>query len=392
MRVGAGPSPAPDEEIETRTTRLVELIHAEIAAAGGSIGFDRYMELALYAPGLGYYSGPLPKLGAEGDFVTAPEISPLFGACLGRWCHEVLEGLGGGDILELGAGSGRLAAQVLAALERRSALPRRYAILEVSADLRARQLDTLSAEVPELLPRVAWLDRLPDTPWTGILLANEVADALPVQRFAILEAGSFELRVGWDGSGFVWVETPAEAELSGAVSRIRDELGLTAPYRSEMRPMLAPWLVALVRSLEKGVFLCIDYGCVEREYYSPERRSGTLLCHHRHRAHDDPLVQTGLQDIGAWVDYTAFARAACAAGLEIYGYTTQAHFLIDCGLDRVLAEVHEADPDRGLIEAQKAKRLVLPGEMGEHFKAMTAGRGLTEPLPGFRRFDQRHRL
>ncbi len=384
--------PRPDAEREVHAAALVEVIRAAIAEAGGSIGFDRYMELALYAPGLGYYSGPLPKLGADGDFVTAPEISPLFGRCLGRWCHDVLERLGGGDILELGAGTGRLAVEILRDLARRSALPRRYAILEISADLRARQRETMRAEIPDLLPSVAWLDRLPDLAWTGIILANEVVDALPVKRFAILPTGHCEERVGWDRSRFVWLTAPADRDLAGQVAAIQESHGITAPYRSELRPVLGHWLGAVVRSLEKGVFLCIDYGCAAREYYSRERRQGTLLCHHRHRAHADPLVLTGLQDIGAWVDFTTFAGAARDAGLDLYGYTTQAHFLIDCGLDRVLAEIRETDPDAYGIHAQGAKRLVLPGEMGEHFKAIAVGRGVSRPLPGFRHYDGRHRL
>ncbi|MGH8573547.1 MAG: class I SAM-dependent methyltransferase, partial [Gammaproteobacteria bacterium] len=301
--------PAPGPEALAHAARLVDAIAAEISAQGGSIGFDRYMELALYAPGLGYYSAGLQKFGATGDFVTAPEISSLYGRCLGGFCAEVLTDVGGGEILELGAGSGRLAAQVLGTLGRLSMLPGRYSILEISAELRARQRDTLEGSVPELLPRVVWLERLPETPWTGLILANEVADALPVRRFALLEAGIFEGRVGWDGSGFVWVEAPAAPELVEFVARIRRDHGLTPPYRSELRPLLAPWLSALTRPLAKGVLLCIDYGCVGREYYSPERRDGTLLCHYRHRAHADPLVLTGLQDIGAWVDFTAFAGA-----------------------------------------------------------------------------------
>ena len=225
--------PTPGPEALAHAARLVDLIAAEIGAQGGSIGFDRYMELALYAPGLGYYSAGLQKFGATGDFVTAPEISSLYGRCLGGFCAEVLTAVGGGEILELGAGSGRLAAQVLGTLGRLSMLPGRYSILEISAELRARQRDTLEASVPELLPRVVWLERLPETPWTGIILANEVADALPVRRFALLEAGIFEGRVGWDGSGFVWVYVPATPELVEFVARVRRDHGLTPPYRSE---------------------------------------------------------------------------------------------------------------------------------------------------------------
>jgi SAM-dependent MidA family methyltransferase len=224
------------------------------------------------------------------------------------------------------------------------------------------------------------------------VIANEVADALPVRRFALLDAGVFEDRVGWEGGGFAWVERPADPDLSGQVARIRREHGLSPPYRSELRPLVRPWLSALAGCLARGVLLFIDYGCSERDYYARERRDGTLLCHYRHRAHADPLVLTGLQDITAWLDFTALARAGGEAGLDLLGYATQAHFLIDCGLDRALAELQALSPDRYLIEAQSVKRLILPGEMGEHFKALALGRGIAEPLPGFRLFDQRHRL
>jgi SAM-dependent MidA family methyltransferase len=384
--------PPPDPEALAHAARLVALIRSEIDACGGSIGFDRYMELALYAPGLGYYSAGLTKLGPGGDFVTAPEISPIFGRCLALWCAEVLETLGGGEVLELGAGTGRLAAQLLSGLRALGRLPGRFAILEPSADLRARQRDTLAADVPDLLPRIAWLDRLPETPLTGLVIANEVADALPVRRFVLLDAGVFDDRVGWEGGGFAWAERSADPELAGEIERIRREHGLSAPYRSELRPLVRPWLSALAGCLARGVLLFIDYGCSERDYYARERRDGTLLCHYRHRAHADPLVLTGLQDITAWLDFTALARAGGEAGLDLLGYATQAHFLIDCGLDRALAELQAPDPDRYLVEAQSVKRLILPGEMGEHFKALALGRGVAAPLPGFRRFDRRDRL
>lgn len=359
--------------------------------SGGPIGFGRFMELTLYAPGLGYYSAGLRKFGSAGDFVTAPELSPLFARCVARTCAPVLAALSG-DLLELGAGSGVMAAELLAELDGLGALPQRYLILERSADLRERQQQILAQRAPELLGRVVWLDAPPSAPFHGVILGNEVLDALPVERFQWRETGAEELAVSWGGEGFVWLARPPGRELGGAVAALAAEVGLGAGYVTELNLQVGPWLAGLADRLERGLMLLIDYGYPRREYYHPERVRGTLMCHYRQRAHDDPLILPGLQDITAHVDFTAVAEAALAAGLDVLGFATQAHYLLDAGLDAVLAEAAPVGDVPYLEFAQQAKTLTLPGEMGERFKAIALGRGLDGAPVGFRLQDLRNRL
>ena len=362
--------------------------------AGGGIGFARFMEMALYQPGLGYYSAGATKFGPGGDFITAPEISPLFAQCLASPCQRVLQGLGDGDILEFGAGSGRLAQELLLELERRDALPQRYLILEPSADLRARQRNNLHQSAPHLMDRVHWLDALPQAGFTGLILANEVLDAMPVHRFHKEQGSLYEIQVGWNGTEFCWIADVPAAELVSAVERIETGLdaSLPSPYISEVNLLLEPWVASLAERLRQGIILLIDYGYPRRAYYHPERRMGTLMCHYRQRAHPDPLILVGLQDITAFVDFTAVAEAAVAHGLSVAGFTTQAHFLIAAGLGQHLSEIRARAPGQYLKYAQQAKTLTLPGEMGERFKAMALAKGWEGPLPGFELFDQRGRL
>ncbi len=383
--------PAPDETACAHSERLVERLQQEMAVQGGAISFARYMELALYAPGLGYYSAGSRKFGAEGDFVTAPEISPLFSRCLARQVGQVLQMTGGGVVLEVGAGSGVMAADMLAELERLGALPERYLILEVSADLRQRQQMTLEQKVPGLVERVSWLERLPERPLQGVVVANELLDALPVHCFQVGEQGAQELLVTSDGQGFHWVTgefgSDRLAERVGVVSR-----GLPPGYRSEISLAVGEWVSSMAQVLGRGVILLIDYGFPRHEYYHPQRADGTLMCHYRHRAHPDPLILPGLQDITAHVDFTAVAEAALEAGLELYGYTTQAHFLLANGLDRMMEEGGD-EPLAQLQLSQQIKTLILPEEMGELFKVMGIGRGLEgRPLAGFRFHDMRGKL
>ena len=368
-------------------------LRAEIAAAGGWIGFDRYMELVLYAPGLGYYSAGARKLGPAGDFITAPEVAPVFSRCVATQCAEVLDGLGGGDVLELGAGSGAMAAAMLAEFEALGRVPARYRILDVSADLRARQHATIASAVPQLLDRVEWLERLPDA-FEGIVVANEVLDALPVERFAWRRGDVHELGVVADGTGFRTAERPATPALAAAVRHLRETCGAEWPegYVSEVCGRLAPWLGALAASLVRGVMLFVDYGLPRREFYAAERAAGTLACHFRHRYHDDPYARPGLEDVTAWVDFTAVAEAADAAGLQVAGYTTQAHFLIGNGLDRRLREVADLDIVGRVNLSRQAMVLTLPGEMGERFKAIALAKGYDAPLAGFAVRDLRHTL
>jgi len=373
--------------------RLAERIREEITRSGGWIGFARFMEMVLYEPGLGYYSAGACKLGAAGDFVTAPEVAPVFSRCLATQCAQVLEALGGGDVLELGAGTGSMAADMLAELERQQRLPARYLILEVSADLRGRQRATLERAVPHLLERVAWLDRLPES-FEGVIVANEVLDALPVERFIIRGGAVNALGVTWHFGRFEASEVRAPVALRERVRGIEDELGAALPdhYTSEVRLGLEPWIASLAGALRRGVLLFVDYGLPRREYYAAERHTGTLLCHFRHRFHDDPLIRLGLQDITAWVDFTAVAAAGLSSGLELGGYTTQAHFLIGCDIAAYVADVADLDVVQRINLSRQVMLLTLPGEMGERFKVIALAKDLSTALRGFATRDLRHML
>jgi SAM-dependent MidA family methyltransferase len=372
-------APFPDAEI-ARSRALAGRIRAAIDAAGGWIGFDRYMAMVLYEPGLGYYAGGGAKFGAAGDFVTAPEISPLFGRTLARQVAQVLAGLPG-DVLELGPGTGRLAADLLAELEALGTLPQRYRLLDLSAELRERQRATLEARVPHLMARVEWLDRLPGR-FTGVVVANEVLDAVPVNLVAWLGDGPVERGVTRAGEAFEWADRPiASGALEAAAAAI--DPPPPAPYVSEFGLQARALAATLAGMLEAGVLLFVDYGFGRGEYYHPQRATGTLMCHSRHFAHDDPFRLPGLQDITAHVDFTAIAEACVDAGAELLGYTTQARFLVNCGITALL---EAADPSHAagyLPLAAQAQRLLSPAEMGELFKVMAVGRGFQEPPLGF---------
>lgn len=383
--------PEPDTDPLEVSCRLVELIRGEIAGCGGQITFARYMELALYAPGLGYYSAGARKFGAEGDFVTAPEISPLFARCVARQCGQVLRALDGGDMLEAGAGSGALACDVLQELERLDSLPRRYLILELSADLRARQQALVEQRIPHLATRVQWLDALPPAGFRGVIFANELLDAMPAYRFRIEDGGASELHVMWRDTGFAWrAGAPSSAELERRIIALRIAYDLAPGFTGEISLSARAWVQSMAELLEAGLILLVDYGFPRRELYHTQRSQGTLLCHYRHRAHSDPFLYPGLQDITTHVDFTAVAEAAHEAGLHVAGYTTQAHFLIACGLTEMAAGA--ADSKAQLLAAQQIKRLTLPDEMGEVFKAIALTRGINTPLLGFTLKDDRARL
>jgi SAM-dependent MidA family methyltransferase len=386
------------EHEQTRQVRAA--IEREVAASGGWIGFDRYMEMSLYAPGLGYYSAGARKLGRDGDFTTAPEVSRLFGACVARQCAEVLQALPAAMILEIGAGTGKLAVDVLQTLDAAGVLPERYAIIEVSADLRERQRESIAALAPDLARRVEWLDELPVQEFEGVVLANEVLDALPVVRFRWSVAGVEELGVALEddpsrnsSGNFVWAARPASADLQAQVNTLAQAAGnWEAGYASECCPRLEPWTRSVTASLRRGVVLWFDYGLPRSQYYLGERHEGTLLCHHRHRAYEDPFRLPGLQDITAWVDFTSVAEAGVAAEFELAGFTTQAFFLAGLGIDREMQRLAHGDPARFARLANEAKQLMLPGEMGERFKAMAWIRDLELPLTGFALQDLRHTL
>jgi SAM-dependent MidA family methyltransferase len=386
--------PTPSADALTHSKVLADLIRQHIVDAGGWIGFAEYMELSLYAPGLGYYSAGAAKFGEAGDFVTAPEVSPLFSRCLAGQCAEVLAELGGGTILELGAGTGIMAADLLLELDQLHMLPERYLILELGADLRSRQQQTLEQRVPGLIDRVAWLDRTPDVPRPSIVLANEVVDALPVERFQVTPDGIAELGVIADGAGFRFAARSASTALAAALEDLQSRLGHSLPpgFTSEICLRLPPWLAETARWLDRGMLLFIDYGLPRDEYYLRERDSGTLCCHYRHRAHDDPFVWPGLQDITAWVEFSRLADAAEEAGLHVAAYTTQAQFLIAAGLDRQLQRQPDGDLANQVEQAAGARRLVLPGEMGESFKVMALTRGELDVPSGFAGKDLRRTL
>jgi SAM-dependent MidA family methyltransferase len=385
------PIPSP-QELET-SAELTRLIRREIEQAGGAIPFSRYMELCLYAPGLGYYSAGRQKFGPAGDFVTAPELTSLFGRCLASPCAAVLETLGGGDLLEFGAGSGRLAVDLLGEMSAMNCLPGHYFILERSAELRQRQQETLQQHLPHLLDKVVWLDSLPDTGFRGVMLANEVLDAMSVERFRWTGSTVECFDVAAAGDGFEWRTRPASAGREQAVIQaLAAECDMAAGFVSEVNYALQPWLQAVADVLEGGMLLLIDYGYPRHEYYHAQRSAGTLMCHYQHRAHDDPLLWPGLQDITAHVDFTAVAEAAVAADLAVAGYTTQAWFLLDCGLDEFLQQAGPTDGVDYMRQAQRAKTLILPGEMGERFKCIGLTRDLEQEIPGFRMQDMRARL
>jgi SAM-dependent MidA family methyltransferase len=386
--------PVPDEDSLRHSQRLAGLIRDEIERQGGRITFARYMELALYVPGLGYYSAGLNKFGAAGDFVTAPEISPLFARCVARQCRQVLQALGGGDILEFGAGSGAMAADLLAELEVLNSLPQHYFILEISAELRERQRATLIQRIPHLLGRVIWLDEFPKQKLRGFVFANEVLDAMPVHRFQLDAEGISELYVACEDDKFAWragpVSDPALVERIAEICAASPDL--KPGYISEINLAAPAWVQTIAAAIESGMLLLIDYGYPRHELYHPERACGTLLCHYRHHAHDDPFLYPGLQDITAHVDFTALAEAGHEAGLDVAGYTTQANFLIACGLTGLASQTHPAETRPRMQLADEIKRLTLPGEMGEVFKALALARGITYPLLGFGLRDFRSRL
>lgn len=380
--------PEPPEELKQLSHALCEKIRLEIRAHG-FIPFSRYMEMALFEPGLGYYSAGLHKLGPTGDFVTAPELGSLFAGCLARQLEEITPVLGAYDVLEIGAGTGRMAVDLLRQLPPASQ-PRRYLILEPSADLRNVQQHLIAEGVPHWQDRVKWLTQPPQEPWQGVLLANEVLDALAVERFRLRVNGVEQVCVGHSEKGFTWRYRPADAELELAVRAL--ELAEDLPFVSEINVHLAHWLNAVCAAQKTGVALFIDYGYPRSEYYRPDRREGTLICHYRHRAHDNVFFWPGLQDITAFVDFTALAEAGSACGFELAGYTSQAMFLLGCGLDRILSRQIATSDDEGLRVNAEARQLTMPGNMGERFQVMALTRGLDIPLRGFSLRDLRHRL
>ena len=370
--------PLPSTEAQEHSGELRDLIHQEILRQGGWIPFSRFMELALYAPGMGYYSAGACKFGAAGDFVTAPEISSLFGRTLALQLVEVMT-QSVFRIIELGAGSGKLAVDILSELERQHSLPERYEILEVSADLRERQRALLQARLPHLIDRVYWLDTLPDR-ISGVLVANEVLDALPVHLVHWTDAKILERGVVSVAEKFVWQERLLENSMLHSVAQ---QIPVAGDVISEVSLAVRGLVSSLSERLDQGVMLFIDYGFGSREYYHPQRTQGTLMCHYRHHAHEDPFLLPGLQDITAHVDFTAVAEAAINVGLRLCGYTTQACFLINAGITNLLVEVDPENMQEYIPLSAQLQKLTSPAEMGELFKVMALGKGIDMPLCGF---------
>lgn len=382
--------PLPSPDAQAASAALCRLIAAEIDAAGGWLSFARFMERALYTPGLGYYAGGTHKFGAAGDFVTAPELSPLFAQTLAAQTAQIMA-LSAPHIVEVGAGSGQLAADLLLELEARAALPESYAILDLSGELRARQQATLTERAPHLVPRVRWLDRLPER-FDGLVLANELLDALPVHLvvWGAEEAPEavFERGVSVESERFVWRDRPASGRLLERAQQLAAETELPTGYLSEIGLAAGDWTAAWAPILGHGALLLIDYGFPRHEFYHPQRSEGTLMCHYRHRAHADPFYLPGLQDITAHVDFTAVVEAGHAAGLDFLGYTTQGVFLLNCGLTEVLARTPYEDRAHYLPLAASAQKLLGPSEMGELFKVMALGKGIEDTLLGFAQGDR----
>ncbi len=381
--------PVPEAAALAHSQSLQAAIRSEVEAAGGWLPFARFMELVLYAPGLGYYTAGARKFGAAGDFVTAPEMTPLFAAALARQIAQVMA-LAERQVLEIGAGSGRLAADLLLALEAAGTLPERYRILDLSADLRQRQQATIAAAAPHLLARVEWLDTLPET-YSGAVVGNELLDAMPANIVAWRADGIYERGVALEDAGFVWAERPATGALLAAAEEIAGQCPLPPGYESEISLANRAWMADWGRRLQRGALLLLDYGFPRREYYHLQRGRGTLMCHYRHYAHPDPFYLPGLQDVTVHVDFTAIIAAADAQGLDLLGYCNQGQFLLNCGILDALAALPQGTPDY-LKASNMVGKLLMPHEMGELFKVIAVGRGLDAPLLGFASGDQSRRL
>jgi len=379
--------PTLDASAQQHCERAVAHMRQQIQQQGGWISFADYMHMALYTPQLGYYSGEASKFGRSGDFVTAPEISPLFAYAIANQIGQVLS-QAGGDVLELGAGTGKLAICILQRLDQLGQLPEHYYILDVSANLRERQRNSMKEVLSsEVFSRVHWLDALPEK-LTGVVIGNEVLDAIPVQ-IVQWQNGRWQKRgVAYDQT-FIWQNRPVQDH--ALVERI-DTSQLPEGYITEVCPAAQGLIVSLGSMLQKGLMIFLDYGFSAREYYHPQRHQGTLMCHFQHYAHDDPFVYPGLQDITAHVDFTAMAEAALNSGLNCAGYTTQAQFLMNCGILQLLEEVPPEDQARYLPMVAAVQKLLSPAEMGELFKVLALSKGIGDGLLGFVSGDKRHQL
>src|SRR3989338_6663266 len=380
--------PFPDSAAKELSAQLMSHIIAEIKARDGKISFAHFMELALYAPQLGYYRNALKKFGRDGDFVTAPEISPLFSYCLANQCAQVLHALNGGDIVEFGAGNCTMAADILKSLKDQNQLPGHYYILELSAFLKSQQFETIQKKIPECLDRVVWLNELPEKPINGIVLANEVLDAMPVHQF-IYQADIKECGVTVENNQLKsCVMEKSDPALLEAIKQY--EINFNHHYLSEINLYLPGWIKSVSAILARGVVIILDYGFPRSEYYHVDRSQGTLMCHYRHYAHSDVFFYPGLQDITAHIDFTAVATAAKKNEFQVGGFTHQAAFLMNSGLLSFLN--HAPDEKTRFIQHQQVLQLTLPSEMGELFKVMALTKKCDMALLGFQTMNQVMRL
>ncbi|MEJ2439988.1 MAG: SAM-dependent methyltransferase [Gammaproteobacteria bacterium] len=382
--------PAPGSEANAHSLRLLERLRTQIAAMGGAISFEQFMQTVLYQPELGYYRCGSQKFGVHGDFITAPEISPLFAHCLATFVSRLEMD---NTILEVGAGSGRLAANILDLFARHGTGPVRYNILELSGELRQRQYKTIEARCPAMLEHVQWLDDIPDG-FAGVVIANELLDAMPVRRFRMRGQKLFEQYVAWCDGVLCYRDEPLrDVRLIDRVASLREQtsIGEVEEYLSEVNFLAEDWIRTLGGKLRKGVLLLIDYGYPRSAYYHAQRSSGTLMCHYQHHAHPDPLILPGLQDITSHIDFTAMADAALEAGLNIAGFTTQAHFLLNLGMLELATMENMNERERLMINSE-IKRLTLESEMGEQFKVLACTKAVEQPVPGFEHHDLRHIL
>jgi SAM-dependent MidA family methyltransferase len=384
--------PTPSAAALEHSNQLLDVVRRAIAANGGYISFARYMELVLYAPGLGYYSAGSHKLGKSGDFITAPEISSLFAKCIARQCQQILKPMSPGDILEIGAGTGKFAADLLLELQELDSLPQYYYILEISADLRAKQNHLLETTCPNLLPRVRWLNTLPKAGFQGVIFANEVLDAIPTHCFQIDSHKVKERCVTLVDDQLAWLSAPPTVpELTHRVVAIENESPMVNGYESEINLLIPAWINSIADVLQDGVILLFDYGYGRREYYHPDRSTGTLMCFYQHRNHSNPFILPGLQDISTHVDFTSVAESALDANLQLSGYTTQAAFLLACGIIEIASAQDLSRTDQ-FNQNQAIKVLTLPSEMGELIKVMALSKNFEEALLGFSLYDRRRDL
>ncbi len=394
--------PEPSPEYQKHSNRLKALIQKKIMANGGRISFAEYMNCALYEPGLGYYSAGLKKFGKEGDFITAPEISPFFSQCLALQCIEIMHQTGQKTLLEVGAGSGIMAIELLLELQKRHYLPDQYLILELSAELRDRQQKAIQTRIPELYERIQWLTQLPEKPFSGIVLANELLDAMPVHIIKLQQDTIYERYVALDDNKqFVWQddepENPRIRAMAQQISTIQQPFAHLndkpdTPYISEINLLAGDWIKSIADRLVEGALLLIDYGYSAQEYYHPQRSMGTLMCHYQHHRHDDPFYLPGLQDITAHIDFSHIAHCAEEAGLKLCGFTTQAHFLMSGGLVELTKDLDPNDIIPFSEAARQIKMLTLPEEMGELFKVILLTKGKALSLSAFTPYNFQNRL